>query len=640
MCGIAGIVARQRANPFAAQAMAARMAHRGPDGAGLWQSGDGRVVLSHRRLAIIDLSARGAQPMADATGSVVITFNGEIYNYRELRERLKSEGIAFRSDSDTEVLLSAYGRWDEDCLAELNGMFAFAIYDGRTRRLFCARDRFGEKPFLYATGPGYFAFASEYKALLALAEVAADADHGRICAFLRAGRRGLDDGSRTAFPAIRQLRPGECMTVDCDSLEPSFRRYWRPRPDPTMARLGEDEAVARLKALIVDSVRLRLRSDVPVGSCLSGGLDSGTVVCVARELLGGGAPYHAFSGRFPGTSADEGAWAETIAAAAQATVHESHPDPRRLLDELERFVWLNELPVASTSQYAQWCVFASAKEAGVTVLLDGQGGDEVLGGYEQYFGAYLATLRARGENARADTEAAAIRARYPLALPPAAMRLKRALPAGVRALAARLSGQGSDFLFGLSREAAAAARAVESELDEALGDSFHPLARALAEDAFVAQLPTLLRYGDRNSMAHSREVRLPFCDHRIAELALSLPPGYLMGEAETKRLLRRAAVGVLPESVRLRWNKQGFLPPQPQWFRAALAARVREMVEDAGFAASGLWNVSWWRRALARFEAGADDLAWTLWKPFIAETWRNAFVARVAAMPRLSVFAP
>ncbi len=628
MCGIAGIVANRPVNSAAVQAMTDLLAHRGPDGEGLWLAADKRVGLGHRRLAVIDPTPGGAQPMADAAGTVVLTFNGEIYNYREIAGQLAEAGVVLRSQSDSEVLLEAYRQWGEACLDRLNGMFAFAIYDSRSGTLFCARDRFGEKPFLYVEGDGYFAFASEYKALFALEGVMPEIDELKLLRFLDQPRQGLDDQRETVFVGISQLLPGEKLSLNTTTLESRTSKYWSLQPNADLARLDDDDAAAAFRDLLADSVALRMRSDVPVGSCLSGGLDSSAIVGLNRRHLGDGPAYHVFTGRFPGTSADEWVYADEVIQANGVTSHVTEPRAEGFVADLADFIWFNELPMGSSSQYAQWCVFRLAKEAGITVLLDGQGADELLGGYEQYFAAYLSALGDTGE-------AAAIRQRYPLALEDAAGAWKKRLPSALRWRLANWSGKGSDFLFGLSPEIAARAAAGNQR---SLRADLNPLSAALHDDAFHAHLPTLLRYGDRNSMAHSREVRLPFCDHRVAEFALSMPPEKLMGDAETKRLLRRSMVGVMPETVRTRWNKQGFLPPQDDWFRDRLLAMTRQTIDSDGFRERGCWNVSWWRRAVERFEAGEGHLAWTLWKPMIAEAWRTHFVARVAAMPKLSVF--
>lgn len=631
MCGIAGILARRAVRPEAIDVMLTQMAHRGPDGEGAWFSDDGTIAIGHRRLAVIDPTPAGAQPMADPTGQYVLTFNGEIYNYLEIAERLRAEGVSLRSQCDTEVLLAAYMAWGEACLQEFNGMFAFALYDARRNILFCARDRFGEKPFLYHRSPDLFAFASEYKALLSLEGIRSSLEQPHLMRFLHMPRQGLDDETQTVFSDIQQLLPGEQAVLHLDTMEFHVSRYWDVTPDPEIARLGEDDAVARFRDLLSDSIKLRLRSDVPVGSCLSGGLDSGSIVCLSRQQLGDHAPYHVFTGRFPGTNADEWQYAQEIVSLTGTVSHITEPTADGFLEDLKDFIWFNELPVGSSSQYAQWKVFQQAKDVGITVLLDGQGADELLGGYEQYFTNYLDTL----PDDQRTSEARVIEERYPLALSTGPARWKRKLPAALRRLLARATGKGSDPIFGLSDEAAASIRNMPPVSPRA---RYNSLSDALYEDSFRAHLPTLLRYGDRNSMAHSREVRLPFCDHRIAEFTLSLPPKYLMGNAQTKRLLRQSMAGILPERIRTRWNKQGFLPPQENWFNEGLLTYLRDLMENRQFAERGHWNVSWWQACLKRFEAGEEQLAWTLWRPLIAEAWQAGFVDRIDAMPKTALY--
>ena len=614
--------------------MASLQAHRGPDEGNTWIDPGGHLGFGHRRLSIIDLSPGGRQPMLDSSGELAICYNGEIYNYVELADRLAALGRTFRSRSDTEVILEAYRTWGASALRELNGMFAFALYDARKRTLICARDRFGEKPFLYAAGPDYFAFASEYKALLALREVDGTPDMAAALRFLQNGKSGLDDEPVTAFPSIRQLLPGEMLTLDIDTLTCKVERYWTLAPVTATSTARFDDAVAEFRDLLSDSIRLRLRSDVTVGSCLSGGLDSSAIVVLVRELLGRDTPYHVFTGRFPGTPADEGPYADAVVHATGTIPHRSEPAPEKLLAEFPDFVWHNELPVSSASQYAQWCVFRTAREAGITVLLDGQGGDELLAGYEQYFQAYCSERQAAPG---ASTEREAIRRRYPQALPTASMAFKRALPDSLRRYLARQTGRGSDFLFGLSADAADAVLA--GRLGPRQG-GFSGLRGTLYEDSFHTTLPSLLRYGDRNSMAHSREVRLPFCDHRLAEFVFQLPPDYLMGNIQTKRLLRGAMRNHLPPMITERWNKQGFVPPQDIWFRGPLLGRLEDMLADASFAGSGLWNVPWWRRVITRARQGASGLGSVLWKLLIAEMWRRHFVERVQTSEKLSLFAP
>jgi asparagine synthase (glutamine-hydrolysing) len=283
-------------------------------------------------------------------------------------------------------------------------------------------------------------------------------------------------------------------------------------------------------------------------------------------------------------------------------------------------------------------VFKLAKDSGITVLLDGQGADEILGGYEQYFRAYLDDPQCRdaGKRKGRGEEERAIRERYPAALPGRRQSIGLALPRPVRRLAASLTGRGSDVLFGLE---AGLAADVERANTPGIDGAFTGLSRTLYQETFHTHLPTLLRYSDRNSMAHSREVRLPFCDHRLAELALSQPPQHLMGGAQTKRLLRESMRGILPESIRTRWHKQGFLPPQEIWFRDRLTSHAEAVFDDPGFKDSGIWDAQWWRRLARRLRDGEDHLAWVLWRPLMAESWRTHFVERIRAEPTRSVFA-
>jgi asparagine synthase (glutamine-hydrolysing) len=629
MCGIAGVVG-SAVELSHVRRMISVEAHRGPDGEGLWfdEPFPGcTIAFGHRRLSIIDLSQAASQPMSDHEGQFVVTYNGEIYNYREVRAELAGLGVAFRSQSDTEVLLEAYKRWGVDCLERLNGMFAFALFDRPRGKVFCARDRFGEKPFLYAFGPDLFAFASEYKSLLEHPGVSLEYDEWRLVRAAHNPGTALDGDRQTVFNQVRQLLPGEAMEVDVRSLEHKVRRYWRIEARPVRQDLSEPEAFEQFRSLLRDSVRIRMRSDVPVGSCLSGGLDSSSIVCLARELIGDDAEYHTFTGRFPGTSADEWQYAEDVAKSARVTTHCVEPTVDGFLDELPEFMWHNELPVGGSSQYAQWSVFRLAKQCGVTVLLDGQGADELLGGYEQYFMRYVEALRENDEERRLAQELPRIRERYPLALVPPARGLRDRLPLSVRHWLSGRFGVGTSILYGMSLRSASEV-AHENELPRKPG--FGALANALEQDSFGRYLTTLLRYGDRNSMAHSREVRLPFCDHRIAEFAFSLPPQFLMGEVQTKRLLRESMKGVLPEAIRTRWNKQGFRPPQELWFRSPrMVEAVRDAIESPELEQGGHWSRAWWRKALARVERGDRGLASTLWPPFMVVEWKRQFLGRL-----------
>lgn len=633
MCGIVGALARHDKELPLLEPLLASIAHRGPDGERVWtQTTDASAVrLGHRRLSIIDLTEAASQPMADIDGRCQLVFNGEIYNFVELRAELEAHGARFRSASDSEVILEAYKLWGVECLSRFNGMFAFAIWDRVRSKLFCARDRYGEKPFLFVAKPGLFIFASEYKALLQCAGVSRDHDELRLLRSAYNPSTGLDSDRQTAFRDIHQLLPGEALEIGLPALEPRIWRYYAPAVGDERAGVADARIFEEFRELLIDAVRVRLRSDVPIGSCLSGGLDSSAIVCIARRLLGETTIYHTFTGQFPGTYADETKYALDVVAATRVENHLVEPSAERFVDNLQNFVWFNELPVGSSSQFGQWCVFHLARRHGVTVLLDGQGSDELLGGYEQYFSVYLDSLAERGDTLRIEAELPAIRERYPLALNSAARALRDRLPFRLRHFLANRLGIGSNLLYGLKPGVAEQIMAASKRRRL---PGFNPLSSALAEDSFGRFLTTLLRYGDRNSMAHSREVRLPFCDHRLADFALSLPPHLLMGEIQTKRLLRESMRGILPESIRTRWNKQGFRPPQDLWFRSPLfLALVRDTLGSTSFRQSPYWIGPAWERMLDRVEAGDLALGWTIWHPFMIEAWRQHFLARIPAAP-------
>jgi len=315
MCGIAGIVSGHRDSPTWVQKMLDVQAYRGPDGSGLETIALGenlQVTLGHRRLSILDLSRAGAQPMVDASGHFVVTYNGEIYNYIEIRQELQALGVEFRSETDTEVLLEAYKAWGTDCLQRFNGMFAFALLDRSRGVLFCARDRYGEKPFLFHQGEVGFVFASEYKALLQHPAISLGVDDERLIIASHRISVGVDSDRETIFPAIQQLLPGEAMELDVASGALRIWRYWQIEPGPLRQVTEEREVFTEFRELLTDAVRLRMRSDVPVGSCLSGGMDSSAIVCIARHLLGHDSDYHTFTGRFPDTAADEWHYARQV----------------------------------------------------------------------------------------------------------------------------------------------------------------------------------------------------------------------------------------------------------------------------------------------------------------------------------------
>jgi asparagine synthase (glutamine-hydrolysing) len=602
MCGIAGFAGGPPPERALLERMAATMRNRGPDGDGIWS--DSVAGLAFRRLAIIDLHERSNQPLH--LGALHLVFNGEIYNYRELRDELRALGHEFETEGDGEVLLHAWSQWGEGALDRFNGMFAFAVWDASERTLTLAADPFGEKPLYYAETGGRIVFGSEIKAILHDENVGADIEDDALALFLTRG--SMPEIHTSFFRGINRL-PAAHVLRWRDGRR-TLRRYWTPQQ--VDAPRGYGEAVERVRELLLDSIRLRLRSDVPVGTSLSGGIDSSTVVALSAQLAGDHR-RHAFTARFRGFERDEWQYAaETAERAGVVEHHAVEPTADDLLGDLERLVLDHEEPVGSLSIYAQWRVMQAAKAAGVTVLLDGQGGDELFAGYPTAVGYALRSLPIRAavrELANAPRTAALVAQAFAMDhLPNPARRLYRKRTATIYADRAVV-------------EASAPKIRPFAELERRNGS---PLARELLEETFDTSLPNLLRYADRSSMAHSREVRLPFLDRRIAELALSLPPSFLYANGVTKRVLRDAARGVVPDDVLARRDKVGFEPPQKRWLaEPGLRKLAADVLLDPAARRRGLYDRAAIEEDVRRGEWRDSD---GIWRALNAELWLRALI--------------
>jgi asparagine synthase (glutamine-hydrolysing) len=602
MCGIAGIIGGGPPDPETLSAMAAEMAHRGPDGQGVWY--DELAGLAFRRLAIIDLDPRSDQPQV--LGSLHLVFNGEIYNYRELRDELSTRGHAFFTEGDCEVLLHAWAEWGEGALTRLNGMFSFAVWDDQRRTLTAACDPFGEKPLFWAQQGGRLLFASDVRAILRAAPTLSRPRQSALGPYLA---RGLMPMLGQSFFAQIDRLPGAHL-LRWAGGRVQTERWWHPKPVEVPKRY--EDAVLALRELLLDSIRLRLRSDVPVGTSLSGGVDSSAVVALSAQLAGDHR-RHAFTARFPGFERDEWSYAEAAAQAAGVVEHHAvEPQAEELLADLEALVVSHEEPVVSSSVYAQYRVMQAAHEVGVTVLLDGQGADELFGGYQGINGW---ALRAEGPAAELRALARGGDDRHAVLVSLGAERLPRAI-----AMRHRLR-------FASPYATADVARAATG-LDPPTVDWAQrrgPLVRELARQAFHTSMPALLRYADRNSMAHSREVRLPFLDRRVAEFAYSLPPAFLYHEGVTKRVLRDAVRDVVPAAVLDRREKVGFETPEAGWLATPeMVTRIADVVLDPGAHSDTLLNHG-------ALEADIRVGRWrdpnAAWRALNLELWLRAFAA-------------
>ncbi len=653
MCGIAGIIQHddRPVDVRLLEAMTRALAHRGPDGEGYVLLDPSRkakaistrrrlsdsvrtvlpgysVGLGHRRLAILDRSPLGHQPMSSADELVWIAYNGEIYNYRELRDELRGLGWRFRSMTDTEVILHAYLQWGPDCLPRLNGMFAFSIWDGRLGHLFCARDRLGMKPFYYRLTGGRLSFASEIKALLKDANSATSPNHRMIHDFLAFGLQ--DHSTETFFEDIQQLRPGHCLFLKSARVE--IKKWWDVEKSETETEAFDDSAVQSFRVLFEDAVRLHLRSDVSVGSCLSGGLDSSSIVCTIAHLLEGtqageecqavGQRLKTFSSCFEDPGCDERPYLNAVVARAGTQSVEVFPDIHRLFEDMPRILWFQEEPFGGTSYLAQWAVMRAAAENGVTVLLDGQGGDELLCGYPGYWGSHVADLVSTGNIGGAFHEMVAYGRQRARIHPTVWSNFARAV------LPARFVAQAQSVLKGIQRwmhpdfAVRYADRAKYLVYDQRFPTALENHVAAYLQ---THSLPALLHHEDRNSMAFSIEARLPFLDARLVEFLFRLPASLKLRKGWSKVILREALGHLLPAIVKDRTDKMGFATPQARWLREDLRSDLEHLFDSPAFAQRGWWEPSRLRNAYRGFCEGRARIDSMVWRWVCLELWHRRF---------------
>lgn len=552
MCGISGILSSSSTldKLSLVRKMSDSIKHRGPDGEGYWMNKGGEIAFGHRRLSIIDLSENGHQPMHYGDGRYTIVFNGEIYNYIELRDFLIGHNYRFSSESDTEVILALYDYKGTDCLEYLNGMFAFAIWDEQEKTLFCARDRFGEKPFFYHYIAGQaFYFASEMKALWS-AGVPKDLDGQKVFQYLKWNSFNGNERTTTFYKGIHQLDSGHYLIIR-NSGDIDVRRYYSLDHIKKNETISETEAAVQLIDLLSDSVRLRLRSDVPVGSSLSGGVDSSTIVKLIDRIREPGTIQKTFSARFNGFKKDEGYYIhKVIESCSNIQRYEVWPTHDGLLEEIDRVIYHQEEPFGSASIFAQWKVMELARRGNVTVLLDGQGADEYLAGYLPYYELYINELFYNQRSSYYSELQKYNDLRFPEVI-----KQRQSIRQRIGRARRKMLGEPYPYANGVMRS-------------------------QLKNDTLIDGLKVLLRYADRNSMAHSREVRLPFLDHRVVEFVFSLPDSFLLRDGWTKWILRKSISDLLPSEVVWRIEKVGFEPPQTDWLSKILNTRTRKNVED------------------------------------------------------------
>jgi len=658
MCGITGILSRHgsRVDPSLLLKMTNSIRHRGPDDEGYLlvdtannrcdhRSGNDSIPpakanhpnisaslqgtydlgFGYRRLSIIDLSPAGHQPMSNAEETVWLMFNGEIYNYIELRDQLTAKGHSFRTKTDSEVIIRSYEEWGTECLSHFNGMWAFAIWDARTKSLFCARDRFGVKPFYYVNNHTTFAFASEIKALLLHPDVVRRANPQIVYDYL--AYAVIDHTDETFFSDIRQLPPSHYLIADGAGAF-TIKRYYTLHGNSDLERYRETESkkyADRFRDLLFNSIKLRLRADVPLGSCLSGGLDSSTIVCMANSLMFKegvidrslvGERQKTFTAVYDDTVYSEKPFVEKVIARTNAEPHFVSPDGEKLWDELKKVVYHQDEPFNSTSVYAQWNVMRLASEQHMTVMLDGQGGDEILGGYAWHLPIYQAELL---RTMRFGTLARELAAASSITHRSVTRQLIDLFGKAGRNILPQSAYELLASRFGMMNQEFASAHRRHSTVIAKRNDS---LQERLLQEETAFNLQQLLHYEDRNSMAFSIEARVPFVDYRVVEYAMSIPATYKIHNGWSKYPLRRAGEGILPKEIQWRKDKMGFVTPQNEWIRTLLP-RIRTFLLDEPLRSSQFLNRNSLEQQLTKTHLSIAHSE--LWQIINLEMWMRVF---------------
>ncbi len=606
MCGICGIInfSRQPVAQHPLRCMMARMKHRGPNDDGVFV--DGAFGLGHVRLSIIDLSSAGHQPMVSEDGRFALVYNGEIYNYIELREELEPF-IPFRTRTDTEVLLNAFRYWGPDCLHRFNGMFAFAIYDAKEKTVFAARDRFGIKPFYYYRDDEHVLFASDIPPILEVLPEARQADEHTVFEYLVFNR--TDQTERTFFKDIKKLQHGHCMTIGPDGM--SIRRWYNLRE-----RVQEPfRSTEEFRATLSSAIALRLRSDVPVGVCLSGGLDSSSIVSILLH------DYHredinTFSAVYgEGIEGDESEFIDEYRGRLDH-MHRVYPSADTFYHDLFDYTRAHSEPTPTTGPYAQFMVMQLAKDH-VAVTLDGQGADEQLAGYHYFYGYHFKDLFKKLKWSKLFREiwqySLQHHSLYGLKtflffmLPPALRTKLRA-------------GEGN-YLNKDFYNAHAANSVISGDLYDA------PSLQEALLAHFEYKLEHLLKWEDRNSMYFSLEARVPFLDHRLVQRLLAMPGERHINRGVTKAFLREAMAGTLPEKIRNRKDKVGFVTPQAEWFRSErFKVFIGSMVCSDSIKRRGYIKPEAAQRLLEMHDTGEHDFSRDIWKLVNLELWFRNYI--------------
>jgi len=667
MCGLSGIVFSSYGQAGDIVRMNSVIRHRGPDDEGYllidkaealhvaggedtsresWMAGSGYapvarvgesdnismlMSLGHRRLSILDLSAAGHQPMSYLGGRYWIVFNGEIYNYTDIKAELQKKGYQFITRTDTEVVLAAYAEWGEKCLEKFVGMWSFAIYDHEHKELFLSRDRYGIKPLYYWFSPeGNFCFASEIKQFTACKGWHASMNRPRVYDYLIYSF--TDHTDETMFSGVYQLPAGSCFRADIRKIRPdckgkiSHTKWYHPIRKPYTGSFRE--ATVEFRELFERAVREHLMADVPVGTALSGGLDSSSIVCEVNRILrisGTSELQKTFSSCAEDGRYDERKWMDIVIDHTRVDSHMIYPQVQQAIDTTRDLIWFQDEPYQSQSAFLGYCVFGIARENGVKVLLNGQGADEYLGGYGQFAAARYANMV---RQFRLYSLLSDIRNLHKIRNITNATLLRQIayhlLPHTLRSRIGNMTGSADHVREVISIEKLGITHTHPYDVIPVGMDTVPEISEHLT---FYSTLPKYLRWEDRNSMAHSVEARVPFLDHRLVEFTYSLPDDFLEKDGITKRVMREAMNSLVPEKIKNRKDKMGFTTPEEVWVRRERPEYFSEKIIEASTATDGIVK----KEAADYFNRivkGELPFDYTYWRIILFSEWMQKFNIR------------
>lgn len=625
MCGIAGYIS-SKPLAEAGEDIIARMtnvaAHRGPDdnGYALFPfGGDGELALGHRRLSIIDLSPLGHQPMANSDATLQIVFNGEIYNYVELREELRALGYVFASTSDTEVILNAYKEWGTACFARFNGMWSLALFDVQKRKLVLSRDRIGKKPLYYYRSASAVVFGSEVKSLLKHPDVPREPNIEKVFRYISTNYRYLDVDNTSYFKHIYTVPKSSFVEIDVD-LNWHEQQYWSLEENITPRTVTEAQAIDEFRELLTDAVRLRLRSDVPVGCFLSGGLDSTSITCIAYHVLK--QPIITFSGVTGDVKGvyDESEYIDSVVRHIDANAHYIHPDPADIFETVDEMLNYHDEPVCTITWYSLYLIAKKIRQENVPVMLNGHGGDEVVAGYWDYYQYNLYDLEQSGATEQREREIQAWHENHGRDMGEIE-RYQEYIERLERGESSEMS-RFPDYSF-----------CFQEEVRQQYKRDWQPhipvfsswLTRRMYSDLMFETVQPVLRAEDRNTMSQSIESRSPFLDYRLAEFCFSLPNNLKIRNGVGKWILREAMKGILPEDVRTRKDKAGFIAPADEWFRTTNKQQIHDLINSEALQSRKVFNIEQLNVIFDEHCRGTKNHAMFLWQLINVELWFRKF---------------